>query len=116
MADCIWLVLTSSTTQTHVHNIHKHTRTDFIVTGSQDGHVKFWKKQVEGVEFVKHFRAHLGERNCEWKKSSAGERIRGVQDHCSPDCTYSSDCMHKHERAMIEGRDRIVMMSSQKAY
>ena len=39
-----------------------HTRTDFIVTGSQDGHVKFWKKQVEGVEFVKHFRAHLGEK------------------------------------------------------
>jgi len=37
------------------------SRTDFIVTASQDGHVKFWKKQVEGVEFVKHFRAHLGE-------------------------------------------------------
>jgi peptidylprolyl isomerase domain and WD repeat-containing protein 1 len=25
------------------------------------GHVKFWKKSPEGVEFVKHFRAHLGE-------------------------------------------------------
>lgn len=32
----------------------------FIVTGSIDGHVKFWKKQHEGVEFVKHYRAHLG--------------------------------------------------------
>lgn len=34
--------------------------TDFVVTGSVDGHVKFWKKQDEGVEFVKHFRCHLG--------------------------------------------------------
>ena len=30
------------------------------MTGSCDGHIKFWKKQEEGVEFVKHFRAHLG--------------------------------------------------------
>ncbi|GBP50529.1 Peptidylprolyl isomerase domain and WD repeat-containing protein 1 [Eumeta japonica] len=35
------------------------TKTDFIITGSQDGHVKFWKKQEEGIEFVKHFRCHL---------------------------------------------------------
>lgn len=35
------------------------TRTDFIVTGSVDGHVKFWKKQDDGIEFVKHFRCHL---------------------------------------------------------
>lgn len=36
------------------------SRTDFIITASVDGHVKFWKKQEEGIEFVKHFRAHLG--------------------------------------------------------
>ncbi|XP_065904172.1 peptidylprolyl isomerase domain and WD repeat-containing protein 1-like [Dysidea avara] len=36
------------------------TKTDFIITVSCDGHVKFWKKQEEGIEFVKHFRAHLG--------------------------------------------------------
>ncbi len=36
------------------------TKTEFIITGSQDGHVKFWKKQPVGIEFVKHFRAHLG--------------------------------------------------------
>jgi peptidylprolyl isomerase domain and WD repeat-containing protein 1 len=36
------------------------TKTEFIITASIDGHVKFWKKQEEGVEFVKHFRAHLG--------------------------------------------------------
>jgi len=34
--------------------------TGFIVTGSVDGHVKFWKKQYEGIEFVKHFRSHTG--------------------------------------------------------
>ena len=34
--------------------------TDFFVTGSVDGHLKFWKKKAEGVEFAKHFRAHLG--------------------------------------------------------
>ena len=35
-------------------------RTDFIITASHDGHVKFWKKIEEGIEFVKHFRSHLG--------------------------------------------------------
>ncbi|WFD06538.1 peptidylprolyl isomerase [Malassezia vespertilionis] len=34
--------------------------TDFIITTSVDGHVKFWKKQASGIEFVKHYRAHLG--------------------------------------------------------
>lgn len=37
------------------------TRTDFIITTSVDGHLKFWKKnEVQGIEFVKHFRCHLG--------------------------------------------------------
>ncbi|XP_022710991.1 peptidylprolyl isomerase domain and WD repeat-containing protein 1-like [Varroa jacobsoni] len=36
------------------------TRSEFIVTASADGHVKFWKKEAGGIEFVKHFRAHLG--------------------------------------------------------
>ncbi|XP_066912739.1 peptidylprolyl isomerase domain and WD repeat-containing protein 1-like [Clytia hemisphaerica] len=43
-------------TVTHVHV----TKTDFIITASCDGHVKFWKKQEAEIEFVKHFRAHLG--------------------------------------------------------
>merc|ERR1719412_2284039 len=32
----------------------------FIITASADGHIKFWKKDAEGIEFVKHFRAHVG--------------------------------------------------------
>lgn len=47
------------------------TRTDFLLTASQDGHLKFWKKKDPsdsdasgstagvGIEFVKHYRAHL---------------------------------------------------------
>ena len=33
--------------------------TDFLITTSVDGHVKLWKKQDIGIEFVKHYRAHL---------------------------------------------------------
>lgn len=36
------------------------TATDFIITASCDGHIKFWKKMEQGIEFVKHFRSHLG--------------------------------------------------------
>ncbi|KAE8691052.1 Peptidylprolyl isomerase domain and WD repeat-containing protein 1 [Hibiscus syriacus] len=33
---------------------------DFFITGSVDGHLKFWKKKAVGIEFAKHFRSHLG--------------------------------------------------------
>lgn len=33
---------------------------DFFITGSCDGHLKFWKKKSIGIEFAKHFRSHLG--------------------------------------------------------
>ncbi|OCK84130.1 peptidyl-prolyl cis-trans isomerase cypE [Lepidopterella palustris CBS 459.81] len=35
--------------------------TDFLITCSVDGVVKFWKKDFGGIEFVKEFRAHNGE-------------------------------------------------------
>ncbi|KAI0259831.1 hypothetical protein BC834DRAFT_1045054 [Gloeopeniophorella convolvens] len=35
------------------------TRTEFIITTSTDGHLKLWKKQDQGIEFVKHYRAHM---------------------------------------------------------
>jgi len=34
--------------------------TEFVITGSKDGHVKFWKKMKDSIEFVKHYHAHLG--------------------------------------------------------
>ena len=40
------------------------TKTDFLITGSLDGHIKFWKKMEEGIEFVKHFRSHLCRYKC----------------------------------------------------
>ena len=47
------------------------TASDFLVTASRDGHLKFWKKlqtgiqfirphPTPGIEFIKHFRAHMG--------------------------------------------------------
>lgn len=36
------------------------TKTDFVITASCDGHIKFWKKTEEGIVFVKHFRTHIG--------------------------------------------------------
>ncbi|KAJ8329195.1 Peptidyl-prolyl cis-trans isomerase cyp15 [Batrachochytrium dendrobatidis] len=41
-------------------NLISCTSTDFIITTSIDGHVKFWKKSLKGIEFVKHFRSHVG--------------------------------------------------------
>ncbi|XP_015916004.1 peptidylprolyl isomerase domain and WD repeat-containing protein 1 [Parasteatoda tepidariorum] len=40
------------------------TKTDFVITASVDGHMKFWKKNEDGIVFVKHFRAHLGNIQC----------------------------------------------------
>lgn len=33
---------------------------EFIFTMSVDGYLKFWKKTLNGIEFIKTFRAHLG--------------------------------------------------------
>jgi peptidylprolyl isomerase domain and WD repeat-containing protein 1 len=35
--------------------------TEFLITTSVDGVVKFWKKVADGIEFVKEFKAHQGE-------------------------------------------------------
>uniref|UniRef100_A0A6B2KZT4 peptidylprolyl isomerase n=1 Tax=Arcella intermedia TaxID=1963864 RepID=A0A6B2KZT4_9EUKA len=35
------------------------TKTEFILTGAEDGHLKFWKKLPSGIEFVKHFISHV---------------------------------------------------------
>lgn len=34
-------------------------KTHFLITASRDGHIKFWKKMIEGIEFVKHYKAHM---------------------------------------------------------
>jgi WD40 repeat protein len=38
---------------------HEAHRTNYLATASIDGHVKLWKKQEQGIEFVKTYRAHL---------------------------------------------------------
>ncbi|KAI8607924.1 hypothetical protein BC830DRAFT_1157432 [Chytriomyces sp. MP71] len=42
-----------------VNTVTVTPRNDFIITTSVDGHVKWWKKTDKGIEFVKHYRAHL---------------------------------------------------------
>lgn len=42
-----------------VNHVSVTRTTDFVITTSLDGHVKFWKKQATGIEFVKDYRAHL---------------------------------------------------------
>ena len=39
---------------------HPTGATDYLATASIDGHVKFWKKSRSGIEFVKHYRGHIG--------------------------------------------------------
>lgn len=46
------------------------TKTDFIITASVDGHLKFWKKLEDGIEFVKHFRSHLSECHVKYRRTS----------------------------------------------
>ncbi|DAZ96322.1 TPA: hypothetical protein N0F65_008446 [Lagenidium giganteum] len=43
-----------------VTHVRVAPETQFIITASKDGHVKFWKKMAQGIEFVKHYKAHLG--------------------------------------------------------
>ncbi|CAI5731538.1 unnamed protein product [Peronospora destructor] len=45
--------------------------TQFIITASVDGHVKFWMKMTRGIEFVKHYKAHLQE------ETVAGSQLKG---------------------------------------
>lgn len=36
------------------------TKTQFLITVSRDGNIKFWKKENMDVEFAKQYKAHLG--------------------------------------------------------
>ncbi|KAN0064336.1 Peptidyl-prolyl cis-trans isomerase cyp15 [Thecaphora frezii] len=45
-----------------INHVTLTPHTDFLITSSVDGHIKFWKKSKDagmGVDFVKHYRAHL---------------------------------------------------------
>lgn len=44
----------------HLSHVEVAQAAEFFITASIDGHIKFWKKRQQGVEFAKHFRAHLG--------------------------------------------------------
>ncbi len=43
-----------------INNVVASPKADFIITVSIDGHIKFWKKVFQVVEFAKNFKAHSG--------------------------------------------------------
>lgn len=55
--------------------------TDFLITASADGVVKFWKKMAQGIEFVKQFQAHNGEiRSVSVSQDGASFATAGADD------------------------------------
>ncbi|KAI7855787.1 peptidyl-prolyl cis-trans isomerase cyp15 [Circinella umbellata] len=57
-------------------------KNDFIVTTSVDGHLKFWKKTANNIEFVKHYRAHMANING-LNISADGELLATISDDMS---------------------------------
>lgn len=53
------------------------TKTDFIITVSSEGQVKFWKKEPSGIRFYKQLRAHMG----------MFRRSLAIADDCLPTST-----------------------------
>ena len=58
-----YLPMTNNYSKSYLHkdiidNIICTNKTNFIFTFSYDGVIKFWKKMVEGIEYVKKFKAH----------------------------------------------------------
>ena len=47
-----------------VDNVISSTETDFIITTSLDGNLKFWKKNYIGIEYIKQYKAHVGKISC----------------------------------------------------
>ena len=69
-----------------VDNVISAVDTDFIITTSLDGVLKFWKKNYLGIEFIKQYKAHSG-------------RITGVS--VSNTSTYLCTCSPKDESLKI---------------
>lgn len=46
-----------------VSHILLSQRNKYIITTSNDGVVKFWKKAFRLIEFIKSFKAHMGNNN-----------------------------------------------------
>lgn len=58
-ADINFVTMTKSVPLKYLNKLKLIYRTGFLLTTSVDGHLKLWKKQEAGIEFVKHYRASL---------------------------------------------------------
>ncbi|CAA7405378.1 unnamed protein product [Spirodela intermedia] len=79
---------------------------DFFITGSLDGHLKFWKKKPIGIEFAKHFRSHLGPIeglavNCKWREFPRSISDFNIGCHSTSDSTCDFAMKHFYCRAMV---------------
>jgi peptidylprolyl isomerase domain and WD repeat-containing protein 1 len=55
--------------------------TEFLITSSIDGVVKFWKKMAGGIEFVKEFKAHNGDIRSVSVSADGGSFATAGTDH-----------------------------------
>jgi peptidylprolyl isomerase domain and WD repeat-containing protein 1 len=69
-----------------VDQIHSSLETDFVMTTSLEGNIKFWKKNYIGIEFVKQLKAHQG-------------KISGIS--VSKSGLYLATCSYKDESLKI---------------
>ncbi|KAJ1503881.1 hypothetical protein HMI55_002279 [Coelomomyces lativittatus] len=79
------------------------TKTDYIITTSIDGHLKFWKKTDTGIEFVKHFRAHRDMVNM-ISISFVPERVCWVFQPGSPHFTLAISDSNSGEIHLLDGK------------
>lgn len=69
-----------------VDQVNSSLETDFIITTSLEGNIKFWKKNYIGIEFVKQLKAHQG-------------KISGMS--VSKSGLYLATCSYKDESLKI---------------
>ena len=84
-----YLPMTNNYSKSYLHkdiidNIICTNKTNFIFTFSFDGVIKFWKKMVEGIEYIKKFKAHPN-------------KITGISINCNGNllctCSYKDLCI-----------------------
>ena len=75
-------------TCTAVTQVAVAAQTEFFITASADGHIKFWKKQPQGIEFAKHYKVRACCAFCGFPL-----------DRCKP--VYALTCKPKQRQGVV---------------